>query len=130
MGYRGCRRAALVQMQSNNVKERIVFIQHMSLNMEKDAISDIFERFGKLTKCERLGPGKDLWMVQFARPEVPLLPCSVLFCAPTALKSTQAHVISLTVPFAYRMLVRRRRSTRHVSMAVKLAWHLQRTWVA
>lgn len=59
-----------LQAQTNSVKERIIFVQHMSLRMDMESVSRAFEKFGKLIKCEQLIPGKDMWMVQFANARV------------------------------------------------------------
>lgn len=37
----------------------------MSLTVDEGTVLRAFERFGRVTKCERLVPGKDLWMVQY-----------------------------------------------------------------
>jgi hypothetical protein len=61
-----------MQAQLDNVKNRIVFVQHMSLRMTVDQVADLFGKFGRLVKCEQLIPGKDLWMIQFSNAKVRL----------------------------------------------------------
>jgi hypothetical protein len=59
-----------MQAQANNVKERILFIQHMALSASDRSVRRAFEKFGRILKCEQLVPGKDMWMLQFSDRKV------------------------------------------------------------
>jgi hypothetical protein len=59
-----------VQTAAASVKEKIVFVQHMNPTITANEVLDTFDRFGKLTKCERLEPAKDVWMLQFSKGAV------------------------------------------------------------
>ena len=52
------------------MKEKMVFVQHMNPSISERDVYDTFERFGRLGKCERLKPAKDVWMLQYSKPEV------------------------------------------------------------
>jgi hypothetical protein len=52
------------------VKNRILFVQHMSLRIAADGVAELFEKFGRLIKCEQLIPGKDMWMIQYTNAKV------------------------------------------------------------
>jgi hypothetical protein len=59
-----------LQSATATVKERIIFVQHMNPDISEDTVSSTFRRFGKLTKCDRLLPAKDMWIVQYANAQV------------------------------------------------------------
>lgn len=59
-----------VQTAAASAKEKIVFVQHMNPSITENEVYDTFDRFGKLTKYERLEPARDVWMLQYSKPEV------------------------------------------------------------
>lgn len=62
--------SSFVQTAAASVKEKIVFVQHVNPSISENDVYDKFDRFGKLTKCERLHPAKDVWMLQYSKAEV------------------------------------------------------------
>lgn len=59
-----------MQTAAASVKEKIVFVQHMNPSITANEVYDQFDRFGKLVKCERLDPARDVWMLQYSKAEV------------------------------------------------------------
>ena len=82
-----------VQVKVNNIKERIVFIQHMPLHMTEESMSDIFGKYGKLTKCEQLLQGKDMWMLQYSTTQA----CPFSDRAISCCNDNVPHAVALVV---------------------------------
>lgn len=59
-----------MQSAATSIKERIVFVQRMNPLMTPDGMTDIFAKFGRVMKCEKMLPAHDIWLLQFSRSEV------------------------------------------------------------
>lgn len=59
-----------MQSAATSIKERIVFVQRMNPVMTNDGMLDIFAKFGRIMKCEKMLPAHDIWMLQYSRSEV------------------------------------------------------------
>lgn len=47
-----------------------MFVQRMNPLMTPDGMFDIFSKFGRVMKCEKMLPAHDIWLLQFSRSEV------------------------------------------------------------